>query len=55
MADCLGPSMAVCIMEVSLVRRAIIERFHSMSQLVHAVYIDIVAVDVMVCDKIIPH
>ena len=54
MADRLGPSMAVCIMEVSLVRRAIIERFHCMSQLVHAVY-NIVAVDVMMCDKIVPH
>ena len=31
MADCLRSSMAVLITEVSLVRRAIIERFHCIS------------------------
>ena len=31
MADCLGPSMVVHITEVSLIWRAIIERFHCSS------------------------
>ena len=31
MANCLGLSMAVCITEVSLIRRAVIERFHCAS------------------------
>ena len=32
MADCLGPSIDVRIAEVSLIRRAVIERFHCIIQ-----------------------
>ena len=36
MADLLGLSIAVCIMEVSLIRRAKIERFHCISYIGHS-------------------